>query len=381
MTDFTVENRSAAWIDRITLGELEKVWTTSFDRLVTTSIIAAEGKVRPEVFNLLRSPKWRDRWNDALHCALAELETSCERMLYEGDIRFEKTHERVILLRRSSKESSEFLKARDLEIDRQSGAPEALSPTAESATRKILMIHFNSWLQEELKNVMAQQGLPAQRPLKNLRFSDGIELLEFLISEGALRFPGEEEALRLQRMTDAEFRNQVAQDVSDQENRIHALRHPLMLNDWMAALQDLQEMTWSALGMETNPGDQLPKWSTPSGPDERAVYLTLRRRRFYRAILQRKEEWLRLRRAFVRTAVVQQVRIEQPWIDALEQVCASIPNAFPREHAAVRRALDSFGAPPGSSVLSKAYRKNRKKVDGLILEALQDGSWINFLKG
>lgn len=360
--------------------ELEKVWEANFNRLVTTSIAVAEGRIRPEVFNLLRSPKWRDRWADSLQCALAELETACERMLYVADIRYAKTHERVLVLRRAREDAVEFLKARDLETDRREGAPEILHANAEQAARKILMIHFRPWLQEELEKAMAQQGLPATRPIRKHNFSDGIELLEFLVEKGALQFPGGKEALLLQDLSDTAFRNLVAEDVSNQENRNPALRHPVMLNDWMAALQDLQEMTWAALGMEAKLKDRLPEWNPPPGLSEEEIHLVLRRRRFYRGILQRKEEWLRLRRSFVRAAVVQQLRIEQPWMDAIERIRASMPDVFPREYAAVRRALDSFGETPGSSVLTDEYRKDRKKVDGAILEALRDGSWTTFLE-
>lgn len=360
--------------------ELERVWEANFNRLVTTSIAVAEGRIRPEVFNLLRSPKWRDRWADSLQCALAELETACERMLYVADIRYAKTHERVLVLRRTREEAVEFLKARDLETDRREGTPEVLHANAEQAARKILMIHFRPWLQKELEKAMAQQGLPATRPIRKHNFSDGIELLEFLVEKGALQFPGGKEALLLQDLSDTAFRNLVAEDVSNQENRNPALRHPVMLNDWMAALQDLQEMTWAALGMEAKLKDRLPEWNPPPGLSEEEIHLVLRRRRFYRGILQRKEEWLRLRRSFVRAAVVQQLRIEQPWTDAVERIRASMPDVFPREYAAVRRALDSFGETPGSSVLTDEYRKDRKKVDGAILEALQDGSWTTFLE-
>lgn len=360
--------------------ELERVWEASFDRLVTTSIAVAEGRIRPDVFNLLRSPKWRDRWADSLQCALAELETACERMLYVADIRYAKTRERVLVLRQAREGAVEFLKARDLEADREEGAPEVLRASAEQAARRILMIHFRPWFQKELERAMAHQGLPAEQPIRKHNFSDGIELLEFLVEKGALQFPGREEALRLQGLSDEAFRNLVAEDVSDQENRNPALRHPVMLNDWMAALQDLQEMTWAALKMETRLKDKLPEWNPPPGLSGEEIHSVLRRRRFYRGILQRKEEWIRLRRSFVRAAVVQQLRIEQPWTDAVERIRANMPDVFPREYAAVRRALDSFGETPGSSVLNDEYRRNRKKVDGAILGALEDGSWTVFLE-
>lgn len=380
MTESTFEIVSSAWVDRLSTGELERVWETSFDRLVTTSIAVAEGRVRPEVFNLLRSPKWRDRWYDSLQCALAELETACERMLYTADMRYARTRERVLLLRQATEEALAFLKARDLEEDEKQGAPKTPHASAEQVARRILILHFNPWFQEEMKKAMAQRGLPVAHPTRSHKFSDGIELLEFLVEKGALQFPGEEEAHRLQNLTDDAFRNKVAEDVADQELRNPALRHPIMLNDWMAALQDLQEMTWSALELTGHPRARLPGWTPPPDVKEVEVHVTLRRRRFYRGVIQRKTEWLRLRRTFVRAAVIQEARISQPWTEASECIRASMPEVFPREYAAIRRALDSFGETPGSSVMSDEYRKNRKKVDSAILAALQDGSWTDFLK-
>lgn len=369
-----------SWIGKIPSGDVERVWNANFDRLISTAIADAEGRTPSGVSSLLRSPRWRDRWSDALNGALAELETAAERMTYEGDIRLPRIRQQVTTLRRTTNEAFTLLKQADREADAENEVGERRLD-AEGRAKKILRTHFRKWFEGEMAATMAQAGLPRQHPFAHVRSEDGLDLLERLLEAGHLEFPGRAEVQRLEGLSDDDFRDTVAADVSSQDGRNIALRHPLMLNDWMAALQDLQELTWSALGNEGSPSAVLPGFQIPSPlAHEEEVYVALRRRRFYRGVLQRMAEWKRLRRSFVRVAVTREEELKKPWTDAAASISARIPDVFPREYEAVRRALDPFGECPGSVVLGAGYWKHRKELDEMIHRALRDGTWVNLLK-
>lgn len=375
-----VHHSSDSWIGKIPSRDIERVWSANPDRLISTAIADAKGRTPPGVSNLLRSPKWRDRWSDALNGALAELQTAAERMTYEGDIRLPRIRQQVTAFRRTTNEAFTLLKQGDRQMDAENDVGERRLD-AEQRAKKILRTHFRKWFEEEMAAAMSRARLPRHHPFAHVRSEDGIDLLERLLESGYLDFPGRAEVRRLEALSDGDFRDVVAEDVSSQTGRNVALRHPLMLNDWMAALQDLQEMTWSALGNEGDPHSVLPEFRIPCPPArEEEVYIALRRRRFYRGVLQRMAEWKRLRRSFVREAVAKEEELKEPWTKAAASISDRIPDVFPREYEAVRRALDPFGETPGSTVLGEGYWRHRKELDEVIHRALRDGTWVNLLK-
>lgn len=372
------QDLSNGWIDRLSSSEMERVWDANFDRLVTTSIADAENHVRPEISRLLRSRKWRDGWSDALNFAIAELESSVERMTYEDDPRLAKTAQRVQVLRKASGEALAYLRVCDRETDGEYGGKTFTGHDAGRLAKKILRTHFRAWFEAEMHRAMEEQGLPRLHPFQE-RHKDGIALLEHLVGKSVLEVPADDEVHRLLGLSDEAFRNAVASDVADQMSRNAALRHPLLLNDWMSGLQDLQEITWSALGAEGVPQVNIPVMVLMPQAAETEIRTELRRRRFYRGVMQRMAEWRRVSRRLVREAVRKESELKRPWSDAARRISDSIPDTFPREYEAVRRALDAFGEQPGSAALGGQFTKHRREVQELIAKALQDGSWTKLL--
>jgi hypothetical protein len=368
-------------VRRYTADELEALWRQNFQYLVVTAISDADGRAHPAVADRLRSPAWCADWIDALDYAIATAETAVERMTYSADPRQHDQVKRLQRLRASQHAGRIQLKQMNA-VGNQGVAAINRSRSAARFTKVILRSHFHEWFNERLLDETARRGLPRRPPSYGTHYRDGVHMVESMIEDGTLEYPTPDAVKRLIDLSDDDFRNVVAEDVADEEGRDERLRHPALLNDWMAALQDLQEMTWSHLELKGGPFQDLPQldYAALTKACSTEVAVTLRRRRFYRSVIQRTNEWRRLRRHLVREAETRQAELDRPWTTVLNAITDEIPAVFPREYEAVRRALDPFGEPdPGCDFLSDAFHGKRRAFKDLMKKSLADGTWTRLL--
>lgn len=144
------------------------------------------------------------------------------------------------------------------------------------------------------------------------------------------------------------FRNTVANDARDQNERNIPLRHPAVLRRWHATLVDLLEMTVApahassvnALGSLTVDLHQMP--------EEKAFHI-LNARRFFAAVMQRKTECQRTLRQLMNAASLR--KQEDPDVVARAQAELAarerLAEAHPAEFEHILERLRPFQTPSG----------------------------------
>jgi hypothetical protein len=179
-------------------------------------------------------------------------------------------------------------------------------------------------------------------------------------------------------MTDFYFNRTVSNDARVQDGREEGLRHPLLLNDWMAALQDIAIQTGPTAGRipdttQLAPLDY-PRLKHLSADDARHI---LRARRFFRAVQQRINEWGHLVNRLNREATIAQHHASTPWNNALWEARSRIATIYPDQYSALLRALDAFTIPGTDQLEPDRYEVARKQVKTQLLGCLADGTWRN----
>lgn len=368
-------------IARMWSEDLIPLWESDFDVLVLTVIVDAVGRIRPTVATTLRTPRWCADWNDALDAAVAKLAIVVERMTYENDPRLANNEERLAAVRARQHEA----RIRHKEIRRQQHMqhPDMIRLfQADQVAMGWLRHHYPDEVEKRVVRILAAAGLPRRPPTWGAGYVDGVEAITDAAEKGWIAAPRTLRVDELLALDDDAFRNAVARDVRNQDHRIPELRHPLMLHDWMAALQDLEEMT--APRAATHPDGmnlakldfrELRSWPTE---DVRKLFNA---RRFLAGVGQRKSEWGRRVRQLTYEATTACHAINEPWYAAEKQARTELADAHADEYSALRRALDPFGVMPGSNRLDpqKFHNRVRRELKALLLAALADGSWKHLL--
>ncbi|MEO3753622.1 hypothetical protein [Streptomyces sp. B6B3] len=372
---------SLAQVARMPSWDLKPLWQADFHVLVTTAIADAEGRTRPSVAAGLRSSEWCEDWLDALNCAAGDLETAVERMTYTHDPRLDVTDHRLRCVRAAlceartlHKRRHQYLTVTELERRRQY--------RADLVALRWLRNHHREEANTLRRTLLAQAGLPAHPPGWGNDVADGVEVIEQAAENGLLHAPRPPAVDDLLDLSDRAFRARVSDDVCTQNQRITALRHPAMLNDWMAALQELADKTTPTARVDDRNLMLAPldyhELSVMAAPD---VYRIIRARRFYRGVEQRMAEWRHLVQRLIRDAQAAEQRAAQPWSDIEQRVRQHIAERHPRQYAAVRRALAPFGTYPGAADLDpdRFTRKVRGELKHMLMTALDDGTWKQLL--
>ncbi|WP_051852054.1 hypothetical protein [Streptomyces sp. NRRL F-5650] len=161
------------------------------------------------------------------------------------------------------------------------------------------------------------------------------------------------------------FRNTVAADAREQDQRNVELRHPLLVRRWRIALDELAEMTAplagatsaTVLGPLTTDLDAMPR---------QAAFAVLNARRFLVAVHQRTAENTRVARQYAQT--ITQREQDEPEHAAHRRVFDQALNRLADEHPAaydhVRHRLRPFETSPGrldASVLNADQRGALKR--------------------
>lgn len=366
-------------VRKMTSVELERHWRVDFDSLVTTAIADAEGLTNRNTAGVLRSQEWTLAWQDALYCAEGSLLSSTEWMAYGNDRRLRVTQIRLRRVRNRINEVHILLKSR---ARAASTSPhDQAGGTAGNITDKWLVEHHHDESESLRRTWTSQAGLSLRYPWYHEPPLERIELVERAAQLGLTDYPVTDAVTELLDTSDEAFRNRVATDAQEQNRRLPELRHPILMNDWCAALQDLLEQTGEQAGVKQ--GHQLAELDigvlhTRTQDEARRV---LDARRFYRSCRQRLVEWEFLARTRGSEAFQAFCRAEKPWKDIEKMVRNTIASRHPRHRQAVLNALVPFcyDQDPTRIDPGKLGRKARNELRVMVLESLADGSWDRLL--
>ncbi|GAA2016872.1 hypothetical protein GCM10009799_51220 [Nocardiopsis rhodophaea] len=363
-------------VRRRTAAELEALWRADFDALVTTAIADAEGKAGRVTAETLRSQEWIEDWQDALTWAESELSSAMERMEYESDPRLERNRVRLKRTRRALGASRSLLnqrrKARNSHIN-------ARQMNARLTAQSWLCRHHEGEAQEVRRGLLRKAGLPEVSPLRAEDSTDALGSIERCVRAGLLEAEITPDVEKLIALRGADFRNAVADDVSDQKARREGLRHPLLLRRWYAALVELQEMTrQTARGHADGqlPALDVDELHSMSQQEARKV---LNARRFFRACQQRRVEWKLVVRRVHHEVVKAEQQVEEPWSQARAEAQRVIVERYPEQYQAVLKVLAPYCGLSGRLDVGLFGAPVRGQVKEEVLDALESGTWRKFL--
>ncbi|WP_280426449.1 hypothetical protein [Nocardia carnea] len=335
----------------------------SFNALVTIAIADASARLSMPIEQLFDSTTWLEDWTDALLCAEGELQVATELMVMKSDDRLPSRSDQLRAVRRRLHESRSLLAARrrrEHELDiRQTN-------DAEATARKWLHTAFRDEWTELLQQILAEQGLNEPLPSPS---RDSFDLIELRHAHGFLDHPVTDEVRRLNALPDEEFRNVVAIDAKNQEDRIEELMHPLLIRRWSVCLQDLAQMTYTLAGAKTPEalGPTPPILLEPTANPEDA-YAVVRARRFLAAVNQRRIECARMRRHLVAESGRNERRDPTRIAYTQAQVQASrlLVDRRPKALAYILEQLRPYETTPGvldSALLPEGNRRGQVKRD------------------
>ncbi|WP_225836872.1 hypothetical protein [Streptomyces sp. NK08204] len=361
-------------VEHLPTDELEALIGESFDNLVTVAIAeATNGYVPQRTRRLLRKAEWRLDWQDALLCAGGELQVAAERMRYFGDPRLEVTEHRLRRVRVRINEAGVLVKQlrrNDLHhsTERKKGTNSHL--TARNWLRNAFPDEYAELVAQE--RARRNVGEAPQDP----SFRDVHDQIAYACEHGWISAPRTPEVDALLAATGTRVRIAAADDAKDQEARTPALRHPLLLGRWEAALTELGEMTVKAARAQTPHALGALPDDFASLPGTEAIGV-LNARRFLAAIQQRRLE----RKRYVRqiTHVLRERAHERPRVVSLTEAKAEagrlLAEQHPSEYAYVRAVLRSHEERDGFLPLSLVSGTRRAAVKRGVLAALADGTW------
>ncbi|MFE0134047.1 hypothetical protein ACFWY6_21155 [Streptomyces sp. NPDC059037] len=161
------------------------------------------------------------------------------------------------------------------------------------------------------------------------------------------------------------FRNTVAADAREQDERTIELRHPLLLRRWRAALDELAEMT-APLAGATSATELGPLTSDLDALPRQAAFAVLNARRFLVAVHLRTAENTRVARQYAQT--ITQREQDEPDHAAhrgvFGQALHRLADEHPPDYDHIRHRLRPFEASPGRldvSVLNAGQRGALKR--------------------
>jgi hypothetical protein len=362
--------------------ELARWWEVDFDALTSTAVAEATGPVMPSVAEALRSEDWMEQWADALYAASGELATSVERMEYRLDERLETTRRRSGQVNQRMAHVNALLREARLEQ-----AVADMPDHMKDAYRVCVGILANYYKQEgrELANAeIARRGLASHHPFWNATYETKFDAITDAVNRGMLHAPVTPQVVKLSRLPAHALTQVVAADVTRQEDRCAELRHPLLLGRWLESLEHLRDRHCELAGIEpsftvTLPSVDLGELHTM--PREAALSI-LNRRRFIRALAQRRRECGMHIREITRVVAIRRAEIEQPWHDAVEASRQQLGRRHPEQLEALLSAFGPFCEPGTLRIRSDMQRTGgpvRGRLIPTLKKALADGSWRNLL--
>ncbi|GGU55471.1 hypothetical protein GCM10010211_20260 [Streptomyces albospinus] len=358
------ERRSLRLNDIAHMGaaQLQPLLQDSFRNLVTAAIADATGHLPRSSRKLLHGPHFRDNLVDALRWAEGEMQVACERMTWTGDPRAGRTGRQLQQIRTA------LAQARAEEADRRrtehrASAGHQVDTDSAATARRWL----RSAYPDRFEQLLAQEYASAQLEPRTERPgpADVFDAVEKGASEGYL-FSTMTPAIRdLLAKSPLAFRNTVAADAREQDERNVALRHPLLLRRWRTALDELAEMTTPLAGA-TSPTLLGPLTTDLDAMPRQAAFAVLNARRFLVAVHQRTAENTRVARQYAQTITRREQ--DEPDHAAHRRVFGQALNRLADEQPAsydyIRHRLRPFETSPGqldTSVLNADQRGALKR--------------------
>lgn len=368
-------------VRRMAADDLEALWDLDFEALIIAAIIDADGRAHPALADTLRSQKWASRWRDALLASEAELSVSVERMDYLNNPRLTATANRLRRVRTRLDEARTRIKDLLKYEGKQNEVQVRMGKASETAKAWLVKHHHEEWARHFTKERTAL-GLAEAPPTRTLPSAeDGLDAYVLLIEHGYVDLPLSPYGNKLLDADDQTFLDVVADDARTQSNPLQELRHPLLMHDWMAALQDLEEMT-------REPARADPDGSRGLLPLDRAALKKMphadamgliNARRFYQQLIVRFAEWEYLFVRYGRTAAAVVEEIGRPWFEAGRRAGCTVRDAHLDQYLAILTALAPYRFSEVSDTLdqSRFHNQVRRETKRLIMGALADGTWKN----
>ncbi|ALO96726.1 hypothetical protein SHL15_5663 [Streptomyces hygroscopicus subsp. limoneus] len=358
------ERRSLRLNDVAHMGaaELQPLLQDSFRNLVTAAIADATGHLPRSSRKLLHGPHFRDDLVDALRWAEGEMQVACERMTWTGDPRAERTGRQLQQIR-TALAQARAEEADQRRTEHRSSAGHQVDTDPAATARLWLRSAFPG----RFEQLLAQEYATAQLEPRTERPgpADVFDAIEWGASEGYLFATMTPAVHALLAMPPLAFRNAVAADAREQDERNVELRHPLLVRRWRTALDELAEMTAplagatsaTVLGPLTTDLDAMPR---------QAAFAVLNARRFLIAVHQRTAENTRVARQYAQT--ITQREQDEPEHAAHRRVFDQALHRLADEHPAaydhIGHRLRPFETSPGQldvSVLNADQRGALKR--------------------
>ncbi|WP_053924650.1 hypothetical protein [Streptomyces chattanoogensis] len=324
---------------------LQPLLQASFRNLVTAAIADAIGHLPRSSRKLLHGPHFRDDLVDALQWAEGEMQVASERMTWTGDPRAERTTHQLQQIRASLNQARSEEADRRRTQHRDSAGHQVDADSAATARiwlRRAFPDHFQQLLDQEY--AAAQLEPRAARP----EAADVFDAIEWGCAEGFLFATMTPAVHALLGKSPLAFRNAVADDARQQDERTVELRHPLLLRRWRAALDELAEMT-APLAGASSPSVLGPLTTDLDAMPRQAAFAVLNARRFLVAVQQRTAENARTARQYAQTITEreQDEPDHQAHRRAFDQALHRLADAHPDAYDHIRHRLRPFESSPG----------------------------------
>lgn len=360
----------------MTYTELQRWWETDFRVLVTTAIAEATGPVHPTVTAALHDPAWTERWADALYAGSGELASSVERMTYTRDPRLKRVRRQWGTVHQRMGHANALLKTR-LGEQGWEMLPAHLKDARLTALSIVAKHHHEETGQLHALE-LARRGLPAEPPLHGVSYRDVLEAIEGAVHRRMIHAPLTPGVRRLLSAPPHFITQVVARDVTEQQERNPALRHPLLLRPWTQSLVHLRDRHCELAGIVpefTVSLATLDMRQLRAMGDEEA-WVVINRRRFIRALAQRRRECQMHVRQLGRTVAQRTDELRQPWYEAVRAAREELG----RRHADEWDALAAAFAPycePGTTRIRRGALSIRARTALVrqLKQALTDGRW------
>lgn len=360
--------------------ELKRWWEVDFDVLVTTAIAEATGDVHATVSAALRSDEWLEQWADALYAGAGELASNVERMTYTRDERLKNVKRRAGVVYQRMGQANALLKAQRAEQGWELLAPHLKD--ARLSALSILAKHHRKEIKQLRTEELARRGLPVPQPLDAPSYRDVFEAIEDAVERELIKAPASQEVRRLLAVSARKITSVVAGDVTRQQERCDALRHPLLLRSWAEALEHLRDRHCELAGIRpefTTSLAALDMRELRSMRDEDAWDI-VNRRRFIRALAQRWRECQIYVRQLGRTAAQRSDELRGPWYEAERAVREELGRRHPEQLDALVAGFAPF-CEPGTTWIPRGAlpQRTRGQIVRELKAALKDGRWHKLL--
>lgn len=350
-------------------SELEPWWEGDFESFITTAIAEATGEVRVSVREALVQDDWIEQWLDALYAATGELDSSRERLSYKRSPRLKSALEMRAQVVQRKDYVSGILR------DRAKNQGFEMMPVAQAdammASISILSQHHRAEFRDLREEACRRRGIPLNDSYYETSYADAYDSIRDAITRGALKTPETKEVRALLDFPYEKFKQLVAEETKGVVERCDTLRHPLVLQRWEQALDDLAIEPCRLIGVEPRLSISLPKvlmkdlWSMPG--DE--AWKILDRRRFIRGLAQRHREFAMHKRQVVRAVALRREADSQPWIDAAREAQTIVGERHPKERDAIIAEFLPY-CEPGSTRIIQATLPSRKR--GALVRELKE---------